>query len=110
MKLKIIDNITWQRFPITPDMIEINITNEQLYQIGNTLQFDIENNFNLIPYTMPEVLLKNKIKRLEELTKDFAQVQAGLIIDDIEERKIEFQQLLNEVRVLQGKEPRLIKE
>lgn len=49
-----------------------------------------------------------KKRRLEELTKDFAQVQAGLIIDDIEDRKIEFQTLLNEVRILQGKEPRQI--
>ena len=52
--------------------------------------------------------LNTKLKRLEELTKDFAQVQAGLIIDDIEDRKIEFQTLLNEVRILQGKEPRQI--
>lgn len=47
-----------------------------------------------------------KLKRLEELTKDFAQVQAGLIIDDIEDRKLEFRTLLNEIRVLQDKEPR----
>lgn len=108
MKLKIIDNINWQRFPITSDMVEIDITEQQLYQIGNTLQFDLENNFSLIPYTKPDILLDTKIKRLEELTKDFVQVQAGLIIDDIEERKLEFQTLLNEVRVLQGKEPRQI--
>lgn len=48
-------------------------------------------------------------KRLEELTKDFAQVEAGLVIDDIEERKSEFRTLLNEIRVLQGKQPRVIK-
>ena len=47
-----------------------------------------------------------KQKRLAELTKDFAQVEAGLIIDDLEERKQEFRTLLNEVRVLQGKQPR----
>ena len=108
MKLKVIDNITWQRFPETNDMVDIDITTEQLYQIGNTLQFDIENNFKLIPYTNPTILLENKLKRLEELSKDFAQVQAGLFIEDIEERKLEFQTILNEVRVLQGKEPRNI--
>ena len=54
--------------------------------------------------------IQQKIKRLEELTKDFAQVEAGLQIDDIEERRAEFRTLLNEVRVLQGKEPRQIKE
>ena len=50
--------------------------------------------------------LSENMLRLTELTKDFAQVQAGLIIDDIENRKLEFRTLLNEVRVLQGKEPR----
>lgn len=49
-----------------------------------------------------------KQKRLAELTKDFAQVEAGLIIDDLDERKQEFRTLLNEVRVLQGKQPREI--
>lgn len=49
---------------------------------------------------------EKKILRLNELTKDLAQVQAGLVIDDIEERKAEFRTLLNEVRELQGKEPR----
>ena len=53
-------------------------------------------------------LMQEKINRLTELTKDFAQVQAGLIIDDLESRKAEFRTLLNEVRVLQGKLPRQI--
>lgn len=55
-----------------------------------------------------QILLKTE--RLNELTKDFAQVQAGLVIEDIEERKLEFQTLLNEVRILQGKEPRQIQK
>lgn len=52
--------------------------------------------------------IMEKQKRLAELTKDFAQVEAGLIIDDLEERKQEFRTLLNEVRVLQGKQAREI--
>lgn len=55
---------------------------------------------------LKQQMLYEKINRLTELTKDLAQVQAGLIIDDIEDRKLEFRTLLNEVRVLQGKEPR----
>lgn len=51
-------------------------------------------------------LIEEKINRLTELTKDFAQVEAGLIIDDLETRKAEFRTLLNEIRVLQGKQPR----
>ena len=54
------------------------------------------------------LLINKKQQRLAELTKDFAQIQAGFIIDDLEERKAEFRTLLNEVRVLQGKEPRQI--
>ena len=50
--------------------------------------------------------IEEKKARLEELTKDLAQVQAGLVIDNIEEKKAEFRTLLNEIRVLQGKEPR----
>ena len=50
--------------------------------------------------------IMEKQKRLAELTKDLAQVEAGLIIDDLDERKQEFRTLLNEVRVLQGKQPR----
>ena len=53
-------------------------------------------------------LIIEKQERLTELTKDLAQVQAGLIIDNLEERKQEFRTLLNEVRVLQGKQPREI--
>lgn len=62
-----------------------------------------------VPFTeeqLKQQQINTKINRLTELTKDLAQVQAGLIITDIEERKQEFRTLLNEVRVLQGKQPR----
>lgn len=56
-------------------------------------------------------------KRLDELTQDFIQVlcgadfgtyinENGKSIDVIQERKQEFQTLHNELRLLQGKEPR----
>lgn len=64
-----------------------------------------------VPFTeeqLKQQQINTKINRLTELTKDLAQVQAGLIITDIEERKAEFRTLLNEVRVLQGKQPREI--
>lgn len=54
--------------------------------------------------------IEEKKQRLEELTKDLTQAQAGLIINNIEEKKSEFRVLLNEIRVLQGKEPREKKE
>ena len=66
-----------------------------------------------VPFTeeqLKQQQINTKINRLTELTKYLAQVQAGLIITDIEERKQEFRTLLNEVRVLQGKQAREAKE
>lgn len=45
-------------------------------------------------------------KRLTELSQDLIQAQAGAVFDDIETRKLEFQTLHNELRTLQGKQPR----
>lgn len=45
-------------------------------------------------------------EKLEELNKDLLQVQAGLVIPNIEEKKQEFRTLLNEIRVLEGKAER----
>lgn len=49
----------------------------------------------------------NEIKtRLEQLSQDLIQAQAGAVFDDLEERKAEFQTLHNELRVLLSKELR----
>lgn len=50
------------------------------------------------------------LDRLEELTKDFVQVQCGAIFEDIEDRRKEFRDLHNELRLLEGKEIRLYEE
>ena len=47
-------------------------------------------------------------ERLRALSEDLVQVLAGEEIPDIEERRAEFVALHNELRVLEGKEPRLI--
>ena len=44
--------------------------------------------------------------RLEQLSQDLIQAQAGAVFADLEERKAEFQELHNELRILLGKEPR----
>lgn len=44
--------------------------------------------------------------RLNQLSQDFVQAMAGAYFEDLEERKAEFQTLHNELRVLEGKEPR----
>ncbi len=58
--------------------------------------FEFENIYNL----------EKMKKRLAELTKDFAQVQAGLVVSDIDDKREEFRNLLNQIRVLEGKLPR----
>lgn len=60
----------------------------------------------MIEYDVEFNELQKKIARLNELTKDFAQVQAGFVIPNIEEKKAEFRELLNKVRIIEGKEPR----
>lgn len=109
MKIKIIDNFTYQTYPISEDMIEVdeNILN----QIGKTKQFNVKTGeiidyVNSINFELIE-LLNNKKNRLSELSKDLVQVQAGLIIPNIEDKKLEFISLLNEIRAIEGKSPRL---
>ncbi len=46
--------------------------------------------------------------RLRALTEDIVQSLVGEVVPDIEERRAEFVALHNELRVLEGKEPRLI--
>lgn len=47
-------------------------------------------------------------RRLQALTEDLVQAMAGEIVPDIEARRAEFVALHNELRKLEGKEPRLI--
>lgn len=62
-----------------------------------------------VPFTAEELQAKraNEIKiRLAELSEDFVQVWAGAVIIDIDDRKKEFAELHNELRVMLGKAPR----
>lgn len=70
----------------------------------------IEKEVELVDFSEAEKIktIQQKLFRLNELTKDLAQVQAGLLVPNIEDKKLEFQTLLNEVRVLQGKQKREI--
>ena len=62
-----------------------------------------------IPFTEEE-LKNNRIaeikERLDELNKDFIQYYLGAVISNIEDKKIEFISLHNELRGLLGKKPR----
>ena len=45
-------------------------------------------------------------QRLEQLSQDLVQILAGAEFVDLKERQLEFQTLHNELRQLEGKEPR----
>ena len=57
-----------------------------------------------------EIAIENRkfeiSQRLRQLSQDFVQAMAGAYFEDLEERKAEFQTLHNELRVLEGKDPR----
>ena len=53
-------------------------------------------------------LLEEKKSRLSELSKDIIQSEAGIIVTNITSKKLEFCNLLNEVRSLEGKQPKEI--
>lgn len=114
MKIKILSKFNYQKIPITKDMIEIN--EKDLEQIGITKCFDVDNNCVIDYDNSAEIAAEQKQKRiakikkrLDELNDDFIQYYLGAVIPNIEERKIEFISLHNELREFLEKEPRIYK-
>ena len=67
MKVKILNNICYQTYPLTDDMIEID--DNQLKEIGKTLQF-VDN--KIVPYT-PQPDYSGKIENLKKwFDKEYA--------------------------------------
>ena len=112
INIKITGKFDYQTFPITEDMVLVD--ENVLQDIGITKCFDVENNC-VIDYDNSQELLakqneERKVEirqRLEQLSQDFVQILVGAEFTDIEERKAEFQTLHNELRALEGKEPRV---
>jgi hypothetical protein len=76
------------------------------FDFNEDLTFSVEK-YNARKQKENNQLRINEIKaRLEQLSQDLIQAQAGAVFEDLEERKAEFQTLHNELRVLLGKEPR----
>lgn len=70
-----------------------------------------------VPYTEAELKERADSKRIAELKaelvkvkEDIEQVEYGLVRDDYEEKKARAAEIINELRVLEGKEPREIRE
>ena len=80
------------------------------YQPAKPESYEYEDIQVYVPYTEEELKEQRKVEireRLEQLSQDFVQILVGAEFADIEERKAEFQTLHNELRVLEGKEPRI---
>ena len=78
----------------------------QASDFNDDLSFNVDK-YNARKQKENNQLRINEIKpRLEQLSQDLIQAQAGAVFEDLEERKAEFQVLHNELRVLLGKEPR----
>lgn len=77
-----------------------------------TTDFNDDLTFNIEKYNARKQKELNQLRiaeltpRLEKLSQDLIQAQAGAIIKDLEARKLEFQTIHNEIRALQGKEAR----
>lgn len=96
--------------PYNYSFVEVPYTDVQGSDFNEDLSFNIEKynaRKNCITNEARIVVIQ---KRLQELSQDFIQVQCGAVFEDIEERKLEFQTLHNELRQLQGKQPRLYEE
>ena len=101
------------------EQIERELTAEELYQKKISDEFERLKNLPKQKVVLTEkqkqeelLFVKkqqriSEIKlRLEQLSQDLIQAQAGAVFEDLEERKAEFQELHNELRTLLGKEPR----
>ena len=77
---------------------------------------DFDNkNFNIDKYNQRKNAEKNNQRKAEiksmlvSLSEDITQDQAGEYVPNINERKVEFIKLHNELRELEGKAPRILK-
>ncbi len=103
------------------DGIELEFSKEELDEIcihqtsGEIPKYTQEKGLYFEKYTPSQEDIreqrKSKIRvELSKLSEDIIQSQAGEIVPNIEERKTRFIALHNELRVLEGKEPREIKK
>ena len=99
--------------------VERELTAEELYQKKISDEFERLKNLPKQELVLTEEQIQAELEfvkkqqriseikpRLEQLSQDLIQAQAGAVFEDLEERKAEFQELHNELRTLLGKEPR----
>lgn len=110
-----------KEYKMTIDGIELEFSKEELDEIcihqasGEIPKYTQEKGLYFEKYipTQDEINEQKKYElktELSKLSEDIIQSQAGEIVPNIEERKAQFISLHNELRVLEGKEPREIKK
>lgn len=106
-----------KEYKMTIDGIELEFSKEELDEIcihqtsGEIPKYTQEKGLYFEKYTPSQEEIneqrKSEIKaELSKLSEDIIQSQVGEIVPNIEERKTRFISLHNELRVLEGKEPR----
>lgn len=85
---------------------------DDMYSDCQASDFNEDFTFSIEKYNLRKQKEKDLVRiaeikpRLEQLSQDLIQAQAGAVFEDLEERKTEFQILHNTLRSLEGKEPR----
>lgn len=90
----------------------VKVVLEDKYLDYKAEDFNEDLTFSVEKYNARKQQENNQIRiskiqsRLDQLSQDLIQAQAGAVFEDLEERKAEFQTLHNELRVLLCKSPR----
>lgn len=85
---------------------------DEQYKDCTYLDFNEDLTFSVEKYNARKQEETNRLRiaeikpRLDQISQDLIQAQAGAVFEDLEERKAEFQSLHNELRLLSGKTPR----
>lgn len=95
-----------QQPPYNFSFVEVPLEDFENSDFNDDLTFSIEKYNQRKNKIVNDKRIAEIKAQLSELTKDFAQVQASLIIENIEEKKQQFRELHSELRTLLGKEPR----
>lgn len=110
-----------KEYKMTIDGIELEFAKEELDEIclkqsnGLIPRYTQDKGLYFEKYTPTQEEINEQRKyelkvELSKLSEDIIQSQLGEIVPNIEERKARFISLHNELRVLEGKEPREIKK
>lgn len=99
MKIKVINNVSYQKFPITDDMVDYD--EDALKQIGITKQFD--KNGNIVDYVDCDRKIKELKQKLFETDYQVLKWKEGELTDEqFEPMRLQRKKWREEIRSLGG--------